>query len=288
VFKSILEKIPAFIRTVFTLILVLIGWVFFFSPSLGSALLWLARMLGIGTTGFMDATAKYYLAGSWLVVAIGAVSAFPVGANIGNKLLKGRNKLPIYLSVVWFAVLLMLCIAGMIGYILNCFVCVYFLDLAPEILWQYSGFYISYTLLIVVSIAGERFLLRYYESFGYRRLSIRNQGKTSTLKRVIIYGGGLACRMYVCQLYCSSQSENLHIVGIIDDNPALNGLNVYGFNVLGTLRRLDAIYRKKEFDAIVITCKNLSAGKLRRLQEFQKKHHIQLSVFSCEQKDLSE
>ncbi|MBQ9776571.1 MAG: hypothetical protein IJW17_11120 [Lentisphaeria bacterium] len=190
--------------------------------------------------------------------------------------------------IQYYKLVRLLCIAGMIGYILNCFVCVYFLDLAPEILWQYSGFYISYTLLIVVSIAGERFLLRYYESFGYRRLSIRNQGKTSTLKRVIIYGGGLACRMYVCQLYCSSQSENLHIVGIIDDNPALNGLNVYGFNVLGTLRRLDAIYRKKEFDAIVITCKNLSAGKLRRLQEFQKKHHIQLSVFSCEQKDLSE
>ena len=115
VFKSILEKIPSFIRTVFTLILVLIGWVFFFSPSLGSAFLWLARMLGIGTTGFMDATARYYLGSSWLILIIGAVSAFPVGANFGNKLLKGKNKLPIYLSVVWFAVLLILCIAGMMS-----------------------------------------------------------------------------------------------------------------------------------------------------------------------------
>ena len=115
VFKSLLEKIPSLIRIPFTLVLVLIGWVFFFSPSLGSAFLWLARMLGIGTTGFMDATAKYYLGGSWLILAIGAVSAFPLGANLGNKLLKGKSKLPIYLSVVWFALLLMLCIAGMMS-----------------------------------------------------------------------------------------------------------------------------------------------------------------------------
>ena len=115
VFKSILEKIPSFIRIPFTLILVLIGWVFFFSPSLGSAFLWLARMLGIGTTGFVDATAKYYLGSSVSVLLIGAVSAFPVGANFGNKLLKGKNKLPIYLSVLWFGVLLLLCIAGMMS-----------------------------------------------------------------------------------------------------------------------------------------------------------------------------
>ena len=97
------------------LLLVLIGWVFFFSPSLGSAFLWLARMLGIGTTGFVDATAKYYLGSSVSVLLIGAVSAFPVGANFGNRLLKGKSRRPIYLSVLWFGVLLLLCIAGMMS-----------------------------------------------------------------------------------------------------------------------------------------------------------------------------
>jgi len=115
VFQPLLEKIPAFIRTVFTLLLVLIGWVFFFSPSLSSAFMWLARMLGIGTTGVLDATAKYYLGSSWLILVIGAFSAFPLGAKLGNRLLKGKSKLPVYLSVVWFAVLLVLCIAGMMS-----------------------------------------------------------------------------------------------------------------------------------------------------------------------------
>lgn len=178
--------------------------------------------------------------------------------------------------------------AGIIGYILNCFVCVYVFKLPPEILWQYSGFYISYVLLIVVAVAGERFLLRYYESFGYRRLSIRNQGKHSDLKRVVVYGGGLGCRLYINQLYCGRHSEGVNIVGIIDDNPALSRLNVYGFDVLGTLRRLEAIYQKTPFEEIIITCNDISNGKIRRLREFQKKNNVRLVAFVRELKEFSE
>ena len=115
VLKDLLEKIPNIIRIVFTQLLVLIGWVFFFSPSLGSAFVWLGKMLGIGAAGALDATAKYYLGSSAMILIIGAIAAYPVGANFGNKLLKGKNQMPIYLSVVCFAILLGLCIAGMMS-----------------------------------------------------------------------------------------------------------------------------------------------------------------------------
>ena len=113
--KNVLDKIPAFIRIPFTQLLVLVGWVFFFSPSLGSAFSWLARMAGIGGAGFIDATGRYYLDSCLYVLIIGAFSAFPLGANLGNKLLKGKSKTAVYLSVVWFAALLVLCIAGMMS-----------------------------------------------------------------------------------------------------------------------------------------------------------------------------
>lgn len=115
VFKDLLEKIPNVIRIVFTQLLVLIGWVFFFSPSLGSAFMWLGRMFGIGAAGLLDGTAKYYLGSSAIILIIGAVAAYPLGANWGNKLLKKKSKLPIYLSVVWFAILLIACIVGMMS-----------------------------------------------------------------------------------------------------------------------------------------------------------------------------
>ena len=110
--KDLLEKVPTALRQVMTFILVLIGWVFFFSADLGSAFVWLGRMFGIGAAGFMDAAAKYYLGASWLPVIIGLLGATPLCANVGSNVYRG-GKLPVALSVVWFGVLLVLCIAGM-------------------------------------------------------------------------------------------------------------------------------------------------------------------------------
>lgn len=115
VLKDILEYVPKAIKWAATQILVLIGWVFFFSGSLGQAFRWLGQMFGIGANGLVDGATRYYFSGSWIILLIGAVAAFPFCAKQGNNLLKWESKLPVYLSVVWFAVLLLLCVAGMMS-----------------------------------------------------------------------------------------------------------------------------------------------------------------------------
>ncbi len=115
VFQSLLEIMPTFIKRFLTLLLVLIGWVFFFSGSLGQAFTWLARMFGIGAAGLVDAAARYYFSGSWIILLISAFSAFPLGAKLGNDMLRRDRDMPVYVSVAWFAVLLILCIAGMMS-----------------------------------------------------------------------------------------------------------------------------------------------------------------------------
>ncbi len=112
VLKDILDKAPGALKHAVTLLLVLIGWVFFFSPSLGSAFQWLGKMFGIGASGFVDSTGRYYLSGCKLTLLISIISAFPICARLGNNLLH-KSKVSVYLSILWFAVLLMLCIAGM-------------------------------------------------------------------------------------------------------------------------------------------------------------------------------
>jgi len=97
-----------------TFLAVLIGWVFFFAPDLGFAFTWLGRMFGIGTI-LVDSTAKYYFAGSWLVLLLGLVGACPLPARLGAKVYRTKSKLPVMVSVLWFALLLMLCIAAMTG-----------------------------------------------------------------------------------------------------------------------------------------------------------------------------
>ena len=114
VLKDFLDKIPAALKVPGTLLLVLIGWVFFFSPNLLDALIWLGRMFGIGAAGFVDATALYYISGSWIIVLIGIISSYPIGAKLGSRIYNmGKNA--VALSVVWFAVILLLCIAGMMS-----------------------------------------------------------------------------------------------------------------------------------------------------------------------------
>ena len=60
--RRALEHLPGLLRHVLTLLLVLIGWVFFFSSSPAAAFGWIGRMFGSGSA-LIDATAKDYLAG---------------------------------------------------------------------------------------------------------------------------------------------------------------------------------------------------------------------------------
>ena len=85
------------------LLLVLIGWVFFFSSSPAAAFGWIGRMFGSGSA-LVDATAKYYLAGCWPLLLVGAIGSFPVVSHVGTNLLR-RSKAWQAFSVVLFLAL---------------------------------------------------------------------------------------------------------------------------------------------------------------------------------------
>lgn len=112
--KKPLEHTPAAVRQLLTLMAVLIGWVFFFSADLGSALRWLGQMFGIGSAGLMDTAARYYLRGSWRVLLAGILGATPLCANVGAQIYRSKPTV-VTASVVWFGILLALCIAGMLS-----------------------------------------------------------------------------------------------------------------------------------------------------------------------------
>ena len=66
------------------------------------------------TVGTVDATAKYYLAGCWPLLLVGAIGSFPVVSHVGTNLLR-RSKAWQAFSVVLFLALLLLCIALMMN-----------------------------------------------------------------------------------------------------------------------------------------------------------------------------
>ncbi len=61
VLGPILEKLPSIVRHIYSMLLVMLGWVWFFSDTLASALSYFATMFGIGAHGFIDSASLFYL-----------------------------------------------------------------------------------------------------------------------------------------------------------------------------------------------------------------------------------
>jgi alginate O-acetyltransferase complex protein AlgI len=112
--KDALEKLPLVLRRMSTLLLVVIGWVFFFSTDIGSAFTWLGAMFGATEAGFVDGFALYHLASGWLPLVIAVFAACPLGARIGGRITR-MGTIGTALSVAWYVLLLCLCIAGMMS-----------------------------------------------------------------------------------------------------------------------------------------------------------------------------
>lgn len=128
-------------------------------------------------------------------------------------------------------------------------------------------------------IVAERAILHFFESFAIRSYYLKNSPEASQ-HNTIIHGGGLGCRMYINNLYSSRHlSCPFHILGIIDEDPSLQNLNVYGFRVLGTTADMETLYKKKPFDTIVLTTVNISDESIEMIRSFSRAHNVRVTMF---------
>lgn len=100
-----LQKLPDIVQQIYSFVLVLLGWVLFFSSSLTDALAYLGNMFGIGGHGFIDSTGLYYLAGNLILLVICFFCATPFVWKRFRKLaLKPGNSPSIGAVVVYTAI----------------------------------------------------------------------------------------------------------------------------------------------------------------------------------------
>ncbi len=116
ILADVLEKIPAAVRHIYCLALVMIGWVFFFSPTLGSAVDYLKLMVGVEGHGFIDRQGLYILMTNgwmWVMLALGstpAVHDFYEGFIYS----KGQAKMKAAANCLIYAILFLLCVAYLV------------------------------------------------------------------------------------------------------------------------------------------------------------------------------
>ena len=113
--KKALKKLPKFISHIYTLLVVLIGWVFFFSPSLLSAFDTLLCMFGVGASSFMNSDFLFVFTSYLVLIVFGIFFTTTIYDKLQifsyNHL---KNKGVIITSVV-YVVFFVVCIPMMVG-----------------------------------------------------------------------------------------------------------------------------------------------------------------------------
>ena len=116
--SDILEKIPSFLRHIGTMIVVMLGWVFFSSETLGDALTLIGSMVGLNSNALLDSQAMYYLSCYGFAIAVMSLSSFGFFESVPEI----RNKkLSRGLLTAGYAAAFVLCIAYLISETYNPF-----------------------------------------------------------------------------------------------------------------------------------------------------------------------
>lgn len=104
VFHSVIKKLPVFIRRTVTMLIVIVGWVFFSCESLSSAVVYLKSMFGLYGNSIIDSTGKFLLSDngfSMLIMILSATGIFAAMPRI-KKFRFNIAAMSIFYTVVFF------------------------------------------------------------------------------------------------------------------------------------------------------------------------------------------
>lgn len=110
-----LEKLPKPISHIYTLLVVLIGWVFFMSPNITTAFSTLGKMIGIGTTTFANNQAKFMLKSYFISFVLAILLSTKVYDRIQIFVYNQYKMKAVYTTWTIYIILLIVCIAFIVG-----------------------------------------------------------------------------------------------------------------------------------------------------------------------------
>lgn len=115
IWKDKLSHLPKFIQHLYTLFLVLIGWVFFMSPSLGSAFKTIFAMFGLGVKGIWDNQALFSLRQNLILIVLATLFSMPIFDVLQKRFVYILKQKSIILSVCFWFILFLISIAFIVG-----------------------------------------------------------------------------------------------------------------------------------------------------------------------------
>ena len=107
VWGAIVDRWPSVLQHIYALVLVLVGWVFFFSPSLGAALRYLFAMVG-GGAGFAGKEVFFVILTHWLFYLLAVIGSTTLGSRMLRAILnvsENHTVRTVITQVVFFGML---------------------------------------------------------------------------------------------------------------------------------------------------------------------------------------
>jgi lipopolysaccharide/colanic/teichoic acid biosynthesis glycosyltransferase len=106
----------------------------------------------------------------------------------------------------------------------------------------------------------ERMLTRTGSQWLKARGGVRRMGE-----RVLIVGGGENGALASWIFDNTAMGKALSVVGIVDDDPRMQGLNVNGYDVLGATGEIEELAKREDIGLIVYTIDNIRAERRDRI-----------------------
>ena len=110
-----LEKLPKPISHIYTLLVVLIGWVFFMSPNITTAFTTLGKMISIGTTTFANNQAMFMLKSYFILFVLAILLSTKVYDRIQIFVYNQYKMKAVYTTWTIYIILIIVCIAFIVG-----------------------------------------------------------------------------------------------------------------------------------------------------------------------------
>lgn len=112
--SPVLDRLPDVVRHIYSIVLVVIGWVLFFSSSFGQAAAYIRVMFGAGAHGFADRESMYLLTSNlilWLILIFGST---PLVHFRYEHMLRSKKWNTTIINSVVYAALFIVCIAYLV------------------------------------------------------------------------------------------------------------------------------------------------------------------------------
>ncbi|MDO4663593.1 MAG: MBOAT family O-acyltransferase [Erysipelotrichaceae bacterium] len=110
-----LEKLPNVLRHLYLVLMALISWTIFSSPTLGEGFAWIGRYFMINTSGLYDSTALFYGQTYLVVFVLGILCCTPFVSWLSAKLFNHHRSLQPLFGVLGYGFVFILCLAMLIS-----------------------------------------------------------------------------------------------------------------------------------------------------------------------------